>query len=506
MYLAVQLSLLETYGAVWDEPLHRGWALDFLRWWQTNDWSIIEGMPGLGMHYGPLYYVANSFVTGIAHGWFNLSFVAANHVLGVLMTSLCVWMVFEFAQDLFDKRVAMASTLFFVLYPPLIAHAHYNVKDVPLMVAVTGALWLSHRALERKSMGYAAGAGALFGAALAIKVSALLVLPIPLIGLAMQYIPKEKRVTLGKILRRDGVRILGSLALFTACMLLTMIVLWPTAWHDILLPLRSLDVFRGQHFWNANALYLGSKYPWGLTPWHYIPVSFLIATPTVTLMAALVGALLPCISNRERHKWRSTVWVLLWVLIPIALTMRSDLVRYNGMRQFFFCVPAVAILAGSGLDAIMRGLRAKQALQRLRLPAIVATLFVLSLFSEIAVVHPYEGSYTNDAIRTLSSPRKIQTMFDIEYWGSTYKEGLEWLEKNAPPSSTICVHFAEGVIDWYAVRPDLRFACNEESAYTMFVASYPAGAPGVDQHEFDGRTPVFSVQRYGVQLMKIYKH
>jgi hypothetical protein len=29
VYLAVQLSLLETYGAVWDEPLHRGWALDF---------------------------------------------------------------------------------------------------------------------------------------------------------------------------------------------------------------------------------------------------------------------------------------------------------------------------------------------------------------------------------------------------------------------------------------------------------------------------------------------
>lgn len=500
----VQLSQLGSYGAVWDEPLHRGWALDFLRWWQTNDWSIIEGMPGLGMHYGPLYYVANSFVAGIAHGWFHLPFVAANHVLGVCITSFCVWMVFEFAQDLFGRRAAAASTLFFVLYPPLLAHAQYNVKDVPLMVAVTGALWLSYRALQSKSLGYTAGAGAAFGAALAIKVSVFLVLPVPLLAGALEYAVAQKHAKRSKFLRSHAARIFAHACVFSVCMALATILLWPTLWHDMLLPFESLNAFRNPHFWNANALYLWHAYPWGLTPWHYIPVSFVIATPTVTLIAALAGGLLPCISTVDRRKWRSTAWLLLWLLVPIALTMRSDLVRYNGMRQFFFCVPAIAMLAGSGLDAIIRALTSHRTLRRIRPAAVVVTLAAISLCTEIAIVHPYEGSYANELVRTAAGPR-LTEVFDIEYWGSTYKEGLEWLENNAPPSSTVCVHFSEGVISWYPVRPDIRFACNEQSEYTMFVASYPAGAPGVDQHEFDGRTPVFSVKRYGVQLMKIYK-
>ncbi|HRH93009.1 MAG TPA: glycosyltransferase family 39 protein [Candidatus Peribacteria bacterium] len=496
----MQLSQLGSYGAVWDEPLHRGWALDFLRWWQTNDWSVIEGMPGLGMYYGPLYYAANSFVAGIVHGWFHVPFVAANHVLGVCITSLCVWMVFEFAQDLFGKRVAVASTLFFALYTPLIAHAQYNVKDVPLMVAVTGALWLSHRALQSKSLAYTAGAGAAFGAALAIKVSALLVLPVPLAACALRWMVKKRHGKRNKLMGAHA----GFACVFALCMALTTILLWPTLWHDILLPLEALQTFRSQHFWNANAIYLGQAYPWGLTPWHYIPLSFVIATPTVTLISAMVGGLLPCLSKGERSQWHSTAWLLLWLLNPVVLTMRGDLVRYNGMRQFFFCVPSIAMLAGSGLDAIMRALESQRVLRRFRPAAAVAVLAAVSLCAEAAIVHPYEGSYANEVVRTLAGPR-LAEVFDIEYWGSTYKEGLSWLEKNAPPSSVICVHFSEGVIGWYPVRPDLRFACDERSAYTMFVASFPAGAPGADQHEFDGRTPAFSVLRYGVRLMNIYK-
>ena len=99
-------------------------------------------------------------------------------------------------------------------------------------------------------------------------------------------------------------------------------------------------------------------------------------------------------------------------------------------------------------------------------------------------------------------PKQMDLQFPIEYWGPTYKEGMEWLVQNAVPNPVICVPTAGVLVDWYAWREDFAFDCTKDSNYIMFFTRYSETQQYALQNT---ASPAFVISRMGADLLKIYK-
>ena len=484
--LVVQLGLLGEYGVTWDEPLHQLWGRAVTTYFATGDRGPLADLPGYGTYYGPLYYWASSVVAGFAHQTLGLPLAASLHVLTVVTASVGVTLTYLLAAELAGARVAAFATGFLVLFPPFVAHSHYNPKDIPLLTVVVATMLCAHRALRSGRVRDAAIAGAVFGAALTVKLTALFAGGAVALAYGVQLWRgrREAHGPAGGEARRVGA--------FVAAAVAAIYVLWPTAWEDPLLVPRSVVVFLTAKFFSGTMLYFGTRYGGAELPWHYTPVSLAMVTPVATLLALGVGIVV--LARRLRSEVTITpVLLLAWLIVPLAVSLMPGLVRYDGMRQFFFDVPALAIIAGIGLDAALR-LAARRGVPE----GAVLTAIVVWLAVEVATVHPFEGSYVNEAVR-IAIPRDLERSLILEGWGATYLQGVAWLGENAEHGAQVCVPIASSLPAWSSPRPDLRFGCGPDARYLMFVTGYDKRA------DYDDREPVFRIRRYDSDLLRIYR-
>jgi len=484
-YLVLQLCCLGAYGATWDEPLHQIWGHAVTTYFTTGDRGPLANLPGYGTYYGPLYYWASSVVTDFARGTLGLAPAAALHVLNVATASVGVALAYLLAFEAAGPRAAALATGFLVLFPPLVAHAHYNPKDVPLMTAVVATMLFAHRALTRGRLRDAVIAGALYGVALTAKLTALFAGGAIGLAWAAGYGERRRRADAPEV---EDLRPVGA---FIGAALAAMYALWPTAWEDPLLIPRSVAVFLTAKFFSGTMLYFGTRYGGAALPWHYTPVSLAMVTPVLTLLAFAIGLVL--LVRRAARSPTTSVLLLAWVFVPLAVSMTPGLIRYDGMRQFFFVVPALAVIAGIGADAVLRRAETRPRAARALLAA-----GALWLGGQVVQVHPFGGSYVNEAVR-LAIPSGLERWFILEGWGATYLQGVAWLGEHAEPGAEVCVPIAGALPVWDSPRPDLTFGCGPGARYEMFVTGYDKIA------EYDARVPVFRISRYDSDLLRIYR-
>lgn len=487
-FFLLQLTQLSQYGATWDEPLHRNWGHLFDVFLRSGDREVLRLMPGNGIEYGPVYYLLGYWLSGWLISVFALPLFEASHVLNLLTASIAVGCVFAFARSIAGKKIAWLSLMFFVLFPQFIAHAHYNPKDIPLLLAVLIASHVFLKAINQYSNKLFILSGFLFGAAVALKISALLMGPAVLVAYLVWLFDRKRT---GMISVKKEV---SMLLLAIAAFLIGLILLWPTAWGDLLLIPRAIRFFLTSDYWPGTVLFFGNQYGGAELPWYYTMLEYVMAMPVAMLVFLVSGFGFPVRSLVRRKRLAACSFLILWIAIPMLLSMKSGLVRYDGMRQFFFTLPAVAIVAAMGLDWILGRI------DKSLVAWILVILVAISLVYEVAIIHPFEGSYRNEIVRLLY-PKRMDRVFNLEYWGATYKQGVDWLNENAAQNAVACVPTADILIEWYAVRPDLSFGCSSDTSYMMFFTRYSnAEDPAITSYE-----PVFTIERMGAELLRIYR-
>lgn len=492
-FFLAQLTQINAYGVTWDEPLHRNWGKIFMYFWRTGDRRFLDMMPGHGINYGPTYYILNYVLSGFLYRAHLLSFVASNHILNIVTASVGVALVFLAGRSVGGRRTGGLAALFLICFPPFIAHAHYNPKDIPLMVAVLLTVIVFLRALKTNGGTWLVIAGFLMGCSIAIKVSAVLMGP----AFAASYLVWlwQREHSFGTALKKNALRILGTCVAVAA----GAIVLWPSAWGDLALIPDSIRFFLTSNFWPGRELFFGTEYPGAELPWYYTPFEYLAVMPVLSIVFLVAGMEVVLLRLRRRQHLPQMVLLVLWILVPILVSMKPGLVRYDGMRQFFFTLPAVTILCAIGFDAVLKAFWHR--FSRPWVASLIVLIVSLSFTHEIAIVHPYEGSYRNELMRAVY-PKQMDLQFPIEYWGPTYKEGMEWLVRNAEPNPVICVPTAGVLIDWYAWREDFAFDCTKDSNYIMFFTRYSE----TQQYALENTaSPAFVISRMGADLLKIYK-
>lgn len=496
IFLAVSLLLLPHYGVSWDEPLHGQWANQIID-------HMLAGKPGLpelagnGIYYGPAYFLLNRAVMEIAVRLFDVPVIPAMHLMNVITGAAGVFLTFGIARTLIGERVALAASILMALYVPFLAHAHYNPKDIPTMVMATACLWSYVAYVRKPTLKRAAIAGALTGVAFAMKITGLIVIPVFLVAYgAHLFVARRGRMlaTLKIHARHDPIALVAmAAALFLS---------WPTLWKDPTLLWQSIRMFLTGEFWTGTVRYFGVVYPGEALPWHYVPFWLFASTEILVFSAVVLGIAVAARMMRVPRHALGAALLLAWLFVPVLLAMKPGLARYDGMRQIFLVVPAMMILAAWGLE------RAEAYLAtRIALPAFAAkvafALLCAWLIAESAHVHPYQGSYVNEAVRGAMGPH-LEKQFELEYWGSTYQEGTAWLRENTQANPTICVPFVGQLMLFYLdrFRSDFAFNCEDGRTHVMY---FTRNQSINDQYEGTGNV-VFRIQRYGSDLLRIHEY
>ena len=376
---------------------------------------------------------------------FNLALTSSSLVLAGLL-------VFEITASASLATFA-ATTL--ALQPKLIAHAQNNPKDLPGLVVFTLGVLMVVRLEARPSGLRAIAAAAAIGLAISTWLPAIALVPVA----AFVLLAPWRRAASSRAPDRPPERWparAGRLAVVIVGALATAFALWPWLWPGPIARLGKIAERLAEFASGFDVLYFGRLYPSNALPWHYTLGSILVSTPLVVTLLAILGA---ASAARAQDRRRSSLAAL--ALVWIASLLLLDAVaafHYDGMRHWLAVLPAVAMLAALGVDrarlAIDRVLRRSVSPRAATAgAAFVLALPALAIVIDVARLHPYQDAYLAWPARRLRSGAS-ERMFEIEYWGASYRAVAQWLNQHAEPNAVVVAPIAPHCLEPY-LRSDL---------------------------------------------------
>jgi hypothetical protein len=282
------------------------------------------------------------------------------------------------------------------------------------------------KAFEAGSARGLLGAGALLGLALGTKANALFFPAIPGLVLLLGGVPEPWRGRTGRLL----------LALAAAGLLAVLVVLalWPYLWAD--------PVGRIAEHLSYIGLRKGYTRAESMAP--VIPATLLTTPlPFLLLFAAGIG---PCLRRAWRRD-RLALLVLAWIAVVLGRYLLPQAVNFDGVRHFLEIFPAMAAVAGLGASALV-GL-AGRVLPRLAAPgarALLAALLLVPGAWTLVATHPFQIAYWNVLAGGPRGAWEKGLPQAGDYWGMSYRLGLDWLNENAEEGALLAVPVVEHAV------------------------------------------------------------
>ena len=198
--------------------------------------------------------------------------------------------------------------------------------------------------------------------------------------------------------------------------------------------------------WRGQVLYNGVEYASTALPYSYLPVLFGIQLTEPVWVLSIVGLVVSVIGWREKRGLIELV--ILWFIIPLFgfIILRSAL--YDNFRQIIFILPPVFWLTGVAFEKI----------KNTKWQFALVTLCLIPGIVGIVRLHPYEYIYYNSFIGGMDG---AQGRFELDYWGTSYREAAEYVNEIAPANAIIWVEGPSHLFDLYA-REDLKIYSDHE--------------------------------------------
>ena len=415
--LILALLTYKDYGVSWDEPFRssRG-HLSFN--------YIFHGDPALFSTYSDYHGTSYELLLVIIQKILRLTDSRDIYLMRHLVThifflvsALCGYVLI---YRLFKNRfLASLGFLMFVFAPRLYAHSFFNSKDIPFAAMILIVLTLCQVAFEKNKPVLFFALGMACGFATSIRVMgvmlAVFIVSFLLIDLGNALLKKEKPL-------KQGVNIL----LFSAGFCILLYAGWPYLWENPMHNLAgSFNRFAHYDVWNGAVLFNGRHIRAVNLPWTYIPTWFLITNPEIWLITGIAGITWICV-NFFTRSWaylkntreRNFLLYLACFFVPVLAVILLRSVVYNGWRHLYFVYPPFVLLAVYFIDKMMRT-RYKLLVQA----ACIIQLVFIGWF--MAGSHPFHQVYFNNL--TSHKPDYLRHNYDMDYWGCSYKDGLEHL-------------------------------------------------------------------------------
>lgn len=457
--LATGLAICKDYGVSWDEGTQRAIGDINLRYIRTGDEKGMEGF--VDKDHGAAFEVPLKWIEEVISPREAGTVTFIRHLCSYLFFLLGVWCAYLLALRLFREQwIALLGMALLLLQPRIFAHAFFNSKDVPFLSAVLILLYAATVAFEgRKGYQYLL-AGAACGYATGIRTMGILFAVLVLAVLFTSLFSKaERRRTLSHLL----LFMLGTMAM--------LYLGWPYLWRhpidNLLSSYRNLAHFTR---WGGSLLFNGKVYRGSALPPYYIPEWFCISTPLCWLLLALGGGTALLLQLKNPIQLLSTVkgkMLLLCIagfIIPVAAVILLHSVLYDDWRHLYFIYAPFVVIALYGAEQIARRKRGKALV--LAAASVQAALTLGFMVS----AHPFQQVYFNTLVP--HSPEYLRRHFDYEYWGTSYKQGLEYILAHDSRDSIPVVNTGTPVADNRSIlkpegRRRIHLVSEQEGAYLM---------------------------------------
>ena len=490
------------YGITYDEPHYASAGVSYAEWWarvfradlRAFRRDEIEETWGLNHEHPPLQKCSSGF----AQRWLGdvLPGLAAMRLPSGVWFALAVCALYLFGRRAWGRRGGFFAALAFAAMPRVTAHAHFVALDMAITAWFFITAALTAEALRRDSWPWTAAAGLSFGLALMAKLNAFF-LPAMLIPWGLVYYrTRWPKLAAALVLIGPAVFWLG----------------WPWLWID---SVPHLGEYLGFHLRHAayNVWYLGRLYRYA--PWHYPFVMTAVATPTVVLVLALMGAALACPRRGRTPERALLLFGLAIALLPSALPTSP---KYNGVRLFLPTFPFLAALAGGGF-AWLQGLVARNARagrpRRGTLSALICAALGAVLLSPgvrgVIATHPYQLAYYNALAG--GSEGATRRGFEAIYWGQVFEEApafLNAVEQTSPRVLLIpkgVIYLLEFQQQTGVLRSDVEFTGDSAEAgsvdYVMFQAMQ-SDYTDLCWSLVEGEEPAWAVRLGRTPLLLVY--
>jgi hypothetical protein len=444
-YFVIGLFIAPHYGINWDDTdQHQNGINNWNFITHTDRWTLTASDD---KYHGPAFELLLVAIEKSLHLTDMHDIYLVRHCCVFLFFCTVLIAFFLFCRSIFESPWAGLLGISMLLFSPRIfAESFYNPKDIVFMGAM---IWAMYSLLVFSgSVSYRHALFHAFICAFAVDVRVIGILLIPVsVALIAYYIYA------GKLRGRE---VLPRIVFFFIAFAVFMVCMWPIL---TLHPARefwlALKQMSNYVVWDSKNIYMGGHYPSDYTPWHYHWVWMLVTLPEAYIVLVLSGLFL-FVSRMIRHSFatpQKNAFLLISIfffLFPLIARSLTQSIVYDAWRHVYFVYPFALILAVYGIQELSY------------VPKKVYYYFALSIaiigmadaLVMIITMHPYEYVYFNHTANTLFKP--IDQKFEMDYWGVSYKQGLEYLLKQDTGKIKVCFGNKPGSLNYLCLKPEQR--------------------------------------------------
>jgi hypothetical protein len=352
------------------------------------------------------------------------------HFFTFLLFFVSVWFFYLLTTHRFNNWiVGLLGASFLILSPRIFADSFYNSKDLAFLSLFIIATYSLIRFLNNPSVPNAALHAATNAASIDIRIVGVV---IPAVTFLFITIDVLKSSSIRAKLRDISPSLLVYIFLLPCLTILFWPYLWENPIHNFVQAFRDMSRFR----FNEEMLYLGKYISSTSVPWHYVPVWIIVTTPLFYFFCFLVGLyylgkfllknrLQLYTSNGERQDCVN----LAVFFLPIIAVIFLHAVLYDGWRHLYFVYPAFLSISVKGLVSLNESIGSWVG-RDWRIPVrgglLAALGFSFATTGYFMVkYHPHQQVYFN-----ILAGRNVRGSFELDYWGLSYRQGLEYVLRN----------------------------------------------------------------------------
>ena len=421
--ILVGLILLtyQDYGVIWDANSHTDNGKLNIEYYRTlgQDRKLLD-TPPCDLGYLPLYGGFFDVTAEFAVWLHPEKPFEIRHLVNAMFGLLGIVGCWRLALCVAGYRAAFWAALCLALTPSYYGHMFFNPKDIPFAAMFVGALFFVCAAIKtfpRVPVRIMTGLGVISGLTMGIRIGGLLIFFYYFVAfivfvLFRYFRTRDIREAAG-LCRVFFPSAVGSVAVAWVVML----IFWPWAHvNPIVRPIQAFLFF--------------SKFPNGVQDAWYLPRYFFFKLPVFFWLVLLLSPI--CFLNRKKQgdigsgARRSICFLILWlsILFPVGVTIIRKPNLYNAIRHFIFLIPSIAVLTGTAIHHLQSQFAGKKYIWK-GLGVIFIAVMIAHHLQIMTTLHPYEYAYYNVFIGGIQGA--YPKNYDIEYWGSSFKEGVSML-------------------------------------------------------------------------------
>jgi hypothetical protein len=351
----------------------------------------------------------------------------ARHLVTHLLFLLSAFFGYVLFYRLFRNHwLACLGFLLLVLNPRIYAHSFFNSKDIPFLSMVMISLFVCHLAFTEKKTKWYVLLGAVCGYTASIRI--LGILPPAIFGLLFcidiitAFMKKDRPLA-----------ILKQFALFIVSFCGIIILFWPTLWRNPVHNFIECYGFMSHFRWVGDVLFNGNIYPSTNIPSQYLPEWFCISNPILWLLFGFIGVLLALValiknprSGIENTNLRFYLVCVGLFLLPVLMVLFLHSVVYDDWRHIYFIYCPFVVLILFAINKLSVGKMKWLIAPLCLLQAGVITVFMVKN-------HPFQSVYMNEFVS--HDKEYIRKHFEMDYWGCSHKQALEYILAHDPSTS-----------------------------------------------------------------------